>query len=168
MRAFSAPLTPRPVGTVVCATTLRIPGSVATTSRAPERGRLVSRRDQNVIAFWLGSPDATPSWNAPGPMRRVGRQQLLRPGGRHGGDGAGGADRGDELAAGQAHLGHRQAEREGRRDRVANRANSERVDLQPVAAALELADPHARPTAACRARCPQSRARTSRPSGRSG
>ena len=107
MRAFSAPLTPRPVGTVACATILRSPGSVATTSRAPERGRLVSRRDQNVIAFWLGSPDATPSWNTPGPIRRLGGEQLLGPGGRHSGDGAGGAERGNELAAGQARFRHR-------------------------------------------------------------
>src|SRR5215211_2411309 len=82
MRAFSAPFTPRPVGTVVCATTLRSPGSVATTRRAPDRGRLVSRRDQNVIAFWLGSPEATPSWKAPGPMRRLrGNSCLAQAGG---------------------------------------------------------------------------------------
>src|SRR4051794_41896661 len=54
-----------------------MPGSVATTRRAPDRGRLVSRRDQNVIAFWLGSPEATPSLKAPGPMRRLGGSSCL-------------------------------------------------------------------------------------------
>src|SRR5690348_9797478 len=67
MRDFSVPLIAEPVGTRRLATTLLMPGSVATISRAPERGRPVVRRDQNVTALALGSPEATPSRNLPGP-----------------------------------------------------------------------------------------------------
>ena len=131
----------------------------------PSAGGSSRSRDQNVIAFWLGSPDATPSLKRARADPTPRRQQLLGPGGRDRGDGAGGADRGDELAACEAQLGHLQAEPEGRRHGGANRANSECVDLQAVAARASAAGFAAARLAACRARCRQPRARTCVPSG---
>ena len=82
MRALSEPFSARPVGTTAVASTLRMPASRATTRRAPDRGRSVVRRDQNVTAVVLGSPVATPSRNAPGPTRaRRGFAALPQAGG---------------------------------------------------------------------------------------
>jgi hypothetical protein len=76
-RAFSVPLTARPVGTTLVATTRSSSGSRATTRRAPEAGRSVRIRDQNVTARPLGSPEATPSSKSPGPIE--GRRLSRRP-----------------------------------------------------------------------------------------
>src|SRR3954453_10034478 len=67
MRVLSVPSIARPVGTTAVATTLLIPSSRATIRRAPDRGRAVVSFDQNVTAVGLGSPDATPFRNLPGP-----------------------------------------------------------------------------------------------------
>src|SRR4051812_29939024 len=67
MRAFRVPSMERPVGITAVATVWRMSSSLATTSRAPEVGRLVVSFDQNVTAVALGSPDATPLRKLPGP-----------------------------------------------------------------------------------------------------
>ena len=82
MRAFRVPSSERPVGTIVVATVCRMSSSLATIRRAPEVGRLVVSFDQNVTAVALGSPDATPLPNEPGPTpARVLRMRLAQAGG---------------------------------------------------------------------------------------
>src|SRR5829696_556429 len=131
MRALRLPSTPTPVGTVVVATTLRRPGSLATISRAPDRGRGVRRRDHSVTAVGEGSPEATPSRNAPGPMRmRPPSSDLAHAGG------------------GAAHLAD--AEGHGRRHGGAQAGQTGGLDLKAIPAAHELAaaaDRHLGPAA---------------------